>query len=106
MQLSYKQLTPSEVEPACEILHLCGRDMHERLGLDHWALRPYPLEAMRRDAEMRQVYAVLREDLVIATFTLGTEISPFYQKIPAVWEMWATSPVRAMYVNRLAVLPS
>lgn len=105
MELSYKQLGPAEIEPAQEILRLCGLDMQERLGLSHW-VPAYPLEAMRRSAQERQVYAVLHEDQVIATFTIGTEIPAFYKNILPIWEMWGMSAIRALYVNHLAILPS
>ncbi len=99
MNLHIKKVDPGEVEPLHEILRLCGLDMQARFGLAHW-IPPYPLDLMRRDAEQKNVYAVLDGDRIIATFTIGTQ-PPFYYD-PALSE----SPnAKAMYVNRLAVLP-
>jgi ribosomal protein S18 acetylase RimI-like enzyme len=105
MELHYQQLSPAQVEPVHEILRLCGLDMQERLGLSHW-VPPYPLEKLRQDAENRQVYAVLHENQVIATFTLGTALPRSYEKIPAILQMWNTPQPRALYINHLAILPS
>lgn len=105
MELRYQQLSPVNVESAHEILRLCGLDMQERLGLNHW-VPPYALEKLRWDAENRQVYAVLYANQVIATFTLGTTLPRSYQKIPAILEMWNTPQPYALYVNHLAILPS
>lgn len=105
MELRYQQLSSANVEPVHEILRLCGLDMQERLGLNHW-VPPYPLEKLRRDAENRQVYAVLHAHQVIATFTLGTALPASYEKIPAILEMWNSPQPRALYINHLALLPS
>lgn len=105
MELRYQQLSPASVEPAHEILRLCGLDMQERLGLSHW-VPPYALEKLRRDARNRQVYAALHANQVIATFTLGTALPLSYEKIPAILEMWNTPQPRALYINHLAILPA
>ncbi len=105
MELRYQQLSPANVEPAHEILRLCGLDMQERLGLSHW-VPPYALEKLRRDARNRQVYAALHANQVIATFTLGTALPLSYEKIPAILEMWNTPQPRALYINHLAILPA
>ncbi len=105
MELHYQQLSSVNVEPAHEILRLCGLDMQERLGLNHW-VPPYALEKLRWDAENRQVYAVLHENQIIATFTLGTALPRSYQKIPAILEMWNIPQPSALYINHLALLPS
>lgn len=104
MELYYQQLSSTGIEPAHEILRLCGLDMQERLGLNHW-VPAYPLEKLRRDAEVRQVYAVLHAKQVIATFTLGTALPASYAKIPAILQLWDTPQPRALYVNHLALLP-
>jgi GNAT superfamily N-acetyltransferase len=106
MDLRFTRLASEEIEPAHEILRLCGLDMQERLGLSHW-VPPYDLEAMRRSAVERQVYAVWQAEQIIATFTLGSEIPAFYVKsMPAIWQLWNTPELRALYVNRLAILPA
>ena len=105
MNLSYKQVSPEEVDALHDILRLCGQDMKDRLGLSHW-VPPYPLDAMRRSAQERQVHAVWLDDRVVATFTVGTQPPAYYRTIPGVWEAWDASIQLAMYVNRLAVLPS
>ncbi len=105
MELHHQQISPGGVESIHEILRLCGLDMHERLGLSHW-IPPYPLEALHRSTQERQVYAVFLEDRLVATFTVGTQIPLHYQKISAIWELWGRSRTSALYVNRLAVLPA
>lgn len=105
MDLRYQQLSPNNVEFAHEILRLCGLDMQERLGLNHW-VPPYSLEKLRQDAENRQVYGVLHANQIIATFTLGTALPRSYQKLPAILQMWNTAQPRALYINHLAILPS
>jgi GNAT superfamily N-acetyltransferase len=104
MDLHYQQLSPASVEPVHDILRLCGLDMQERLGLGHW-VPPYPLEKLRRDAEHRQVYAVVHKDQIVATFTLGTALPASYERIPAILQMWNTAQPRALYINHLAILP-
>jgi GNAT superfamily N-acetyltransferase len=104
-ELHCQQMSPGEVEQVHDMLRLCGLDMQERLGLSHW-VPPYPLEALLRSAQERQVYAVFLEGHMVATFTIGTQIPPYYREIPALWERWGLSPTRALYVNRLAVLPA
>lgn len=104
MELHHQQIGPGEAERVHEILHWCGLDMQERLGLSHW-VPPYPLEALRRSTQERQVFAVFLEDRIVATFTVGTQMPLHYQKIPAIWELWGGSRTNALYVNRLAVLP-
>lgn len=105
MELSYQQLSPTEVEPVHNILRLCGLDMQAHLGLSHW-VPPYPVERLRLDAELRQVYAVLHTNQLIATFTLGTVLSATYRLIPAVLRLWDTPLPRALYINHLALLPA
>lgn len=105
MDVSYQQLSPASVEPVHDLLRLCGLDMQERLGLGHW-VPPYPIEKLRLDAEHRQVYAVLYTDRVIATFTLGTALPAFYERVAPILQMWNTLLPRALYINHLAVLPA
>ncbi len=73
--------------------------MQVRLNLTHW-VPPYPLHLMRRDAEMKSVYAVRENNQTIATFTIGTQ-TPSYYDIT----IWENPSAKALYVNRLAVLP-
>ena len=105
MNLHRRQVGPDEVEALHEILSKCGQDMKVRLGLGHWD-PPYPLELMRKSAEERRVYAVYNNDeLLVATFTVGTQPPTYYRTIPGVWEAWDASGEPALYANRLAVLP-
>jgi GNAT superfamily N-acetyltransferase len=83
------------------ILAVCGRELHLRFGLAHWD-PPYPLEQLREEAGTRALYAVRDEnDLPVATFTLGPTPIPAY---PA--SLWTPGSEPALYLNRLAVLPS
>ncbi len=36
MNLSYKLVSPEEVDALHDILRLCGQDMKDQLGLSHW----------------------------------------------------------------------
>lgn len=104
MNLSLGKVGPDEVEDLHEILRKCGQDMKVHLGLGHWD-PPYPLELMRKSAEERNVFAVLNDGRLVATFTVGTEAPSYYRTIPGVWEAWDPSGEPALYANRLAVLP-
>ena len=65
--------------------------MKDRLGLSHW-VPSYPLDAMRRSAQERQVYAVWLDTCVVATFTIGTQPPPYYHTIPGVMGNLGTHP--------------
>ena len=92
---------PDEVEAVHDILRQCGEDMKERFGLTHW-IPPYPLHLMRQSAQEKRVYAVLDKAQVIATLTLGTQAPSYYDQLGDIWE---SMQARALYLNRLAVLP-
>ena len=104
MKLYRRQVGPDEIEGLHEILRKCGQDMKVRLRLGHWD-PPYPLELMRKSVEERRVYAVYNDELLAATFTVGTQPSAYYRTIPGVWEVWDPAGESALYANRLAVLP-
>lgn len=96
-----KRIGPDEVEVVHDILRQCGEDMRERFGLTHW-IPVYPLHLMRQSAQEKRVYAVLDQEQVIATFTIGTQPSSYYNQLGDIWE---SMQARAFYLNRLAVLP-
>ncbi len=97
---SLLRLAPDEAERAHAIVAACGRDMLERLGFDHW-WPPRSLEHMRTDARDRELWLLLDGDgAAIATFTVGGTQLPSYPPL------WDPSVERALYLNRLAVLPS
>jgi GNAT superfamily N-acetyltransferase len=104
MNLQRRRVGPDEMEALHEILSKCGQDMKARLGLSHWD-PPYPLELMRKAAQERDVYAVYNDELLVATFTVGTQPPTYYRTIPGVWEAWDPAGEPALYANRLAVLP-
>lgn len=100
MDLRPRRLAPDQVEGAHAILVACGEDMATRLGLTHWR-PPYPLACMRDEAAERTVVLVECDGRSLATYTLGTTALADYP--PA---LWAPGPVRAAYLNRLAVEPA
>jgi GNAT superfamily N-acetyltransferase len=104
MKLTMRKVEPEEIEPLHEILKKCGLDEQARFGLGYW-VPPYPLEAMRKSAEERDVYAVYDGDELVATFTTGTQQPSYYLTIPGVREAWDASGEPALYLSRLAVLP-
>jgi GNAT superfamily N-acetyltransferase len=97
--IAVRRVGPDEVAPLHEIVRACGADLAARLGLHHWD-PPLPLEELREHARTREVYAVLDGSRLVGTFTVGLEAIPRYPR-----EIFsAVEP--ALYLNRLAVLPS
>ena len=96
-----KRVEPQEVEVIHDILRQCGEDMKERFGLTHW-IPPYPLHLLRQSAQEKRVYAVFNTEGMIATFTLGKQAPSYYAQLDDIWE---SAQARALYLNRLAVLP-
>ncbi len=60
----------AEHQAVYDILRLCGEDMYERLGLVHWRT-PYPLERIRSDCAVYEVYLAYEEGEPVATFRLA-----------------------------------
>lgn len=96
-----KRVGPQKVEVVHDILRQCGEDMKERFGLMHW-IPPYPLHLLRQSAQEKRVYAVYDTEQAIATFTLGDQAPSYYAQLDNIWE---SEQARALYLNRLAVLP-
>lgn len=99
MNLKIQKVGSDGVEELHKILEKCGQDMQQRFGLSHW-VPAYPPELMRRDAEVKSVYSVREGDQAIATFTIGTSAPAYYDM-----SIWEVPDAKALYVNRLAVLP-
>jgi GNAT superfamily N-acetyltransferase len=96
-----RRVGPDEVEEVHDILRQCGEDMKERFGLAHW-IPPYPLNLMRQSAQEKRVYAVLDQNRVIGTFTIGAQVPSYYDQLG---DIWGSMQARALYLNRLAVVP-
>jgi GNAT superfamily N-acetyltransferase len=96
--LSIHRYAPAEVEALQRIIAECGEDMLRRYGLAHW-VPAYPLEAMRRNALERFVYAVQAGKEVIGTFTLGTDGWKHDDKY------WANPAHKPLYLTKLAIHP-
>ncbi len=73
--------------------HLAGQGFH------NWS-PPYPPERLLADVAAREVWAVWMDDVVAATFTLGTT-PPHPDDPPA----WREPDAPALYLSRLAVHP-
>src|SRR5438270_4403167 len=99
MNLEIQRVGPDSIEELHNILEKCGQDMQVRFGLAHW-VPAYPLHLMRRDAEVKSVYAVREGNQAVATFTIGTQAPSYYEM-----SIWENPGARALYVSRLAVLP-
>jgi GNAT superfamily N-acetyltransferase len=97
--LRFERIGPGGAERVHTILATCGRDMVWRYGLSHWD-PPYPLEAMREDAASQLVMAVHVGDDLVGTFTLSTD-----EPWPGYAANFPTGLGRAVYLNRLAILP-
>ena len=98
--MQVENVGPEQVRELHAILEACGLDMQARFSLAHW-IPAYPLELMQRDAESKRVYAVREDQRAIATFTIGTQAPGYYAM-----SIWLDPDARALYVNRLAVLPA
>ena len=101
--LRMQSVSASEIPSLHQILVACGLDLQERLGLDYW-VPPYPLEKMVGDLGDKRIYGVFSGEEAIATFTLETTMPPEYTQYGKI--RWQVKHRLAMYVHRLAVLPS
>lgn len=81
------------------VLAACGAAL-ARQGFRNWD-PPYPLQRLLADLATREVWAVWRDDVLAATFTLGT--TPPHPDDPP---QWREPDAPALYLSRLAVLPS
>ncbi len=82
------------------MLAACGRDLASR-GFPNWD-PPYPLERMRADAAVDELYAVRTpDDSVVATYALSLR-PPYPDDAPR----WQSADDEAIYLSRLAVLPA
>ena len=105
-QLCLQHVSIAEVPSLHQILVACGLDVKDRFGLSHWMPPNYPLEQMLHDAMEQEVYAVTVGDNLVGTFTLEmmTTVSLSYIKYGKI--IWQILDVPAVYVHKLAILPS
>lgn len=105
-QLCLQRVSIAEVPSLHQILVACGLDMKDRLGLSHWMPPNYPLEQMLHDAMEQEVYAVTVGNNLVGTFMLEmmTTVPLSYIKYGNI--VWQVSDVPAVYVHKLAILPS
>jgi GNAT superfamily N-acetyltransferase len=92
-------IAPAQAAEVHAVLAACGADL-ARQGYRNWD-PPYPLERLLADVAAREVWAVWRDDAVVATFTLGT-VPPHPDDPPA----WRRPDAPALYLSRLAVHPA
>lgn len=93
-----RRITQEQVPVAHAILAACGQALAAQ-GYHNWD-PPYPLERMRVEATSREIYLVTDGDEPVATYTVTTTMPHPYP--PAIF----APGVRALYLNRLAVIPS
>lgn len=91
---------PDEIDDLYALIEACGEDMYRRLGLDHWK-PPTPKADFREYARTKDVFAVVEGERLVATFTIRFDGPEPY---PA--SSWADASHRAIYLNKLAVMPS
>ncbi|MEH1931278.1 GNAT family N-acetyltransferase [Nostoc sp.] len=105
-QLCLQHASISEVPSLHQILVACGFDMKDRFGLSHWMPPNYPLEQMLHDAMEQEVYAVTVGENLVGTFTLEmmTTVPLSYIKYGNI--LWQILDVPAVYIHKLAILPS
>jgi GNAT superfamily N-acetyltransferase len=93
-----RRIDATEVDVAHAILAACGRALADA-GYHNWD-PPYPIERMREEALSREIYLVSEGGAPVATYTITTTMPHPYP--PAIF----APDVRALYLNRLAVVPS
>jgi ribosomal protein S18 acetylase RimI-like enzyme len=94
-----RRATPSDAGALVTLLGAAGTHL-ARQGFRNWE-SGYPLEAMQRDIHERTVFVVALGADTVATFTLCGE--PTHPYTP---EPWPEPAVDALYLNRMAVLPT
>lgn len=99
LRLGLERRGQQDIDDIYELILVCGEDMWRRLGLDHWR-PPSPKSVIQTYARERYLYAVLEDNRLVATFTIGTESPEPYPET-----CWADAAHRAMYLNKLAVHP-
>ena len=75
MELTHKILLSRDVEDikvVYQILKNCGEDMYEKYGLTHWKI-PYPFERLINDCATKEVYGVISNGKIIATYQMAYE---------------------------------
>lgn len=93
------RIGPGEAPAVHAVLAACGAEL-ARHGFRNWD-PPYPLDRLLADAAAREVWAVWRDDAIVATFTLGAD-PPHPADVPA----WRMPDAPALYLGRLAVHPA
>lgn len=100
MTLKIKKAETTDSATIYKILSLCGEHLATNLGLTHW-FPPYPKEFIEKNILERDVYLVYENEEIIGTFTLGITPVANYDLT-----RWQNPSSKAMYLNRLAILPS
>ncbi|MEE1279517.1 MAG: GNAT family N-acetyltransferase [Oscillospiraceae bacterium] len=59
-----------QINTVYEIIKSCGQDMYENQGLLHWK-DPYPIENIKKDCIVREVYLAFKGNTPVATFMLS-----------------------------------
>jgi GNAT superfamily N-acetyltransferase len=84
-----------------DLLQRCARDMMERRGFDNWARwLDETADWMREQIATLDVYAVLEDDQLVATFTVQYLPMRYMDAV-----VWREPDASAIYLRRLAVLP-
>jgi len=105
-QICIQRASTDDIQSLHQILIACGLDLNKRFGLSHWIPPNYPLEQMIQDGMENEVYAVIINGDLVGTFTLEiTTIVPYsYAKYGKI--VWQISNIMAVYVHKLAILPT
>ena len=95
-----RRVGPEEAHLAYALVAACGRVLSDKYALHQW-LTPPPVAQMQEEAATRELYVVDDADgQAIATFLVG--LTPIAAYTTAQFDL--AEP--ALYLNRLAVLPS
>ncbi|WP_353542795.1 GNAT family N-acetyltransferase [Deinococcus xinjiangensis] len=89
----------AEAEAVSRLLRDAGRDLQMK-GYQNWAL-PYPLRAIREQAQQGLVWVLEERGEFLATLTLDYDLPAEYQA-----EWFSQPQASAAYLHRFAVTPS
>gem|GEM_PF-4968535 len=90
---------PDEWKAARGVINECGQELEERFGFSGW--KKFGEKEFEKLASRGDVFVAFDEGKVVATFTLTQN-----EERVAKHQVWADPSHRALYVLKMAVLPS
>ena len=98
--INLREAKLEDAETIYEILKVCGLDILQNQGSDHW-WPPYPLKRVIEDIQSKdkKVYLITYNDLPVCTFMILLSPPSYYDS-----SIWGCNK-NAIYPAKLAVLP-